>query len=121
MTIYDSIIVILLAIAFAFNLLGVIGLHRFPDVYTRLHAATKCTTFGSIFVVLGIVLLGIFRAIELEDRDNLILSIHSIVALLAILITNPTGAHALARAAHRRGVKPAMAVVDHLAEADLDD
>jgi multicomponent Na+:H+ antiporter subunit G len=43
-----------------------------------------------------------------------VLSIHSIFALIAILLTNPVGAHAIARAAHRSGVMPARAVVDDL-------
>jgi len=121
MTGYDILLMMFLAIAIVFNLLGTIGLHRFPDVYTRLHAATKCTTFGTIFVAVAVLLLGIFRALDDEDKEHLILSIHAFVALLAILVTNPTGAHALARAAHRGGVKPAQAVVDELAEADIDD
>ena len=42
------------------------------------------------------------------------LTIHTAVALAAILFTNPTGAHALARAAHKSGVKPVGAVIDEL-------
>jgi len=37
----DTIILIFLAIGLLFNALGVLGLLRFPDVYTRLHASTK--------------------------------------------------------------------------------
>ena len=37
---------ILLGIGVIFNGLGSIGLLRFPDIYTRLHATTKNTTFG---------------------------------------------------------------------------
>ena len=81
------------------------------------------TTFGSIFVALAVVFLGGFRALDPDAGgwEHTVLSFHAIVALLAILITNPTGAHALARAAHRAGVKPAQAVQDDLAEADIDD
>jgi multisubunit Na+/H+ antiporter MnhG subunit len=46
--------------------------------------------------------------------------IHSTAALLAILLTNPVGAHAIARAAHRSGVKPVGAVVDELAEKPME-
>jgi multicomponent Na+:H+ antiporter subunit G len=48
------------------------------------------------------------------STDGSVLAIHSLVALVAILLTNPTGAHAIARAAHRSGVKPVRAVVDDL-------
>ena len=110
---FEIIIYILLGIGVFFNLLAGVGLLRFPDVYTRLHAGTKCTTFGSIFLVGSVVLLGL-KNWWIGDTNGSVLAIHSIVALAAILITNPTGAHAIARAAHRSGVKPIGAVVDDL-------
>jgi len=110
---FEIIIYILLGVGVFFNLLAGIGLLRFPDVYTRLHAGTKCTTFGSIFLVGSVVLLGL-KNWWIGDTNGSVLAIHSIVALAAILITNPTGAHAIARAAHRSGVKPIGAVVDDL-------
>lgn len=109
---------IFLGIGLIFNCLGSIGLLRFPDVYTRLHAATKCTTFGSIFTSLAVIVYGF----ALWCKGNTaygILSLHTIVALAALVITNPAGAHAIARAAHRSGVKPKHAVVDRLEEAEL--
>jgi multicomponent Na+:H+ antiporter subunit G len=112
-TIVTFIIYLFLAIGVFFNILASIGLLRFPDVYTRLHAGTKCTTFGAIFLILSVVLLGL-KMWYLGDVNGSVLSIHSFIALIAILLTNPTGAHAIARAAHASGVKPANAVVDHL-------
>ena len=109
----EIIIYILLGIGVLFNLLAGVGLLRFPDVYTRLHAGTKCTTFGSIFLVGSVVLLGL-KNWWTGDTNGSILAIHSVIALVAILVTNPTGAHAIARAAHRSGVKPIGAVVDDL-------
>ena len=109
----EIIIYILLGIGVLFNLLAGVGLLRFPDVYTRLHAGTKCTTFGSIFLVGSVVLLGL-KNWWTGDTNGSILAIHSVIALVAILVTNPTGAHAIARAAHRSGVKPVGAVVDDL-------
>ena len=111
--IFEFIIYLFLGIGVFFNLLAGIGLLRFPDVYTRLHAGTKCTTFGSIFICEAVVLLG-FSMWYNGDVNGTTLSIHTGIALLAILITNPTGAHALARAAHRSGVKPVGAVIDEL-------
>jgi len=51
-----------------------------------------------------------------NDTNGSVLAIHSAAALIAILLTNPVGAHAIARAAHRSGVQPVGAVVDELAE-----
>jgi len=56
-----EIIYIFLGIGVAFNMLGSLGLIRFPDVYTRLHAGTKCTTFGSIFICFAIIAYGLWR------------------------------------------------------------
>lgn len=111
--IVDIIVYILLGIGVFFNLLAGVGLLRFPDVYTRLHAGTKCTTFGSIFLCGSVILLGLKYWIQ-GYTDYSVLVIHTAVALVAILLTNPTGAHAIARAAHRSGVVPVGAVVDDL-------
>ena len=110
---FDFLIYILLSIGVFFNILGGFGLLRFPDVYTRLHAGTKCTTFGSIFITVSVIILGL-KMWYLGSTDGSILAIHTAGALVAILLTNPTGAHAIARAAHKSGVKPVGAVVDSL-------
>jgi multicomponent Na+:H+ antiporter subunit G len=118
--IFDLIIYILIGIGIFFNVLAGIGLLRFPDVYTRLHAGTKCTTFGSIFLIGSVVLIGLKMWWE-QDTNGSVLALHSALALLAILLTNPVGAHAIARAAHRSGVYPARAVIDELASKPMKE
>jgi len=108
----NILIYILFGIGLGFNGLGALALIRFPDVYTRLHGATKCTTFGSIFTTAAVIIYGFARGGAAYHT----LAIHSIVALIALLITNPTGAHAIARATYRSGIKPKYAVVDKLEE-----
>jgi len=109
----DVLIIIYFIIGVFFNFLGSVGLLRFPDVYTRLHAGTKCTTFGSIFLCLSVIFMGLKIWWD-GDSNGSVLAFHTGAALVAILLTNPTGAHAIARAAHRSGVKPFGAVVDDL-------
>jgi len=118
-TIISILLVLLLLIGIFFNGLGSIGLMRFPDVYTRLHAATKCTTFGSIFTSLSVIIFGFYFWKISGDSKYGVLALHTIVALACLVITNPTGAHAIARAAHRSGVMPKQAVTDELKEANL--
>ena len=114
--IFEILIYIFLGLGVFFNLLAGVGLLRFPDVYTRLHAGTKCTTFGSIFICGSVILLGLYYWMAWGNNWwGPSLTIHTAVALAAILLTNPTGAHAIARAAHKSGVKPVAAVVDDLA------
>jgi len=111
---------VFIGIGLFFNLVGSVGIHRLPDVYTRLHAATKCTTFGSIFLILAVIVqsAGIW-ALE-GDSSQAVMCIHVVLALVALLVTNATSAHAIARAAHRSGEKPARAVVDDLERKQHD-
>ena len=112
MTGIEYVIYAFLGINIAFNLLGSFALHRFSEVYTRLHGATKCTTFGTIFAVLAVIVHAVNRLNITGDSKYLQMALHSLVALIALLLTNPTGAHAIAKAAHLSGVKPVRAVID---------
>ena len=115
----DTITSILLAIGIAFNALGVIGLLRFPDVYTRMHATTKMTTFGSIFTCLAVILYGLVIFGTKADSQYLTLAIHAFLAMACLAFTNAVSAHAIARAAHQSGIMPKLAVCDRLEEAKL--
>lgn len=88
---------IFLCVGLAFNLLGCIGLIRFPDLYNRLQAATKCVTLGTCMVLLAAV-------IEFGFADAAPASLKCLLCMVFILITSPTAAHALARGAHASGV-----------------
>jgi len=109
-------IVLCLIVGVLFNLLGTIALYRFPDVFTRLHGTTKCTTFGSIFTSSAVILWGLQEFFVTGEGRFVNLMVHVVIAIFALLITNATGAHAIARAAHRSGVLPKYAVIDRLAE-----
>ena len=115
--ILDYVIYACLAIGLLFSGLGSFGLLRFPDVYTRLHASTKATTFGSIFTTLAVIIYGLYMLATTADMQFLILAVHAFIAVVTLAITNAIGSHAMARAAHRSGILPAQAVVDHLKEA----
>ena len=109
---------ILILVGLFFNTLGAFSLYRFPDVYTRLHGATKCTTFGTLFTMFAVVAYSLSKLIEKGEARFGVFIIHGAVATLVLLITNATGAHAIARAAHRSGIFPARAVVDRLEEKE---
>jgi multicomponent Na+:H+ antiporter subunit G len=114
-----TVLYIFLGIGVIFNGLGSIGLLRFPDVYTRLHATTKNTTFGSIFTCLAVIIFSFYQLNATGNSKFLVLALHTFLALVCLIVTNPTGAHAIARAAHRSGVMPKPAVIDQLKEAKL--
>ncbi|MCD6419348.1 MAG: monovalent cation/H(+) antiporter subunit G [Synergistetes bacterium] len=114
-----AIIWIAAIIGVTFNALGSVALLRFPDVYTRLHGATKATTFGSIFTTLAVIVYGFVRWYYDGNPKYVILAVHAIVAVVFVLITNPVSAHAIARAAHRSEIMPVRAVVDELFNDNL--
>jgi len=92
-----------------FDLFGCIGLVRLPDVYNRLQAATKCVTLGTCMILIGLIfIMGIGSA-----------GIRALLCAVFILFTSPVAAHALARAAHRSGIKLCEgSVVDKYAEVN---
>lgn len=83
-----------------FVLSSSIGMIRFPDIYTRLHAATKASTLGVMSLIVG-AFIYLYVAEE-------IVSGKLILALFFIILTNPVAGHMLSRAAHSAGVKPVV-------------
>jgi multicomponent Na+:H+ antiporter subunit G len=73
-----------------------LGIIRLPDFYSRLHAVSKTETLGLSLLTLG---LGIYEGLSL-------VMVKLLLATLLILITAPTSAHLLARAAVRLGIRP---------------
>lgn len=114
----NIVVYILIGIGLFFNLMSVLGLLRFPDLYTRLHASTKGTTFGALFITIGIVVAILMNSGYYGDM-SITLIVHSVIAFLVIIFTNPVGSHAIARGAHKSGIKPYGAVIDELC-ADND-
>ena len=117
----DILVVICIGIGLLAIGLGVVGILRFPDVYTRLHAETKMTTLGAIFICLAVILTegGVYLATK--DVQHIILMLHTLLALAALGFTNALSAHAIGRAAYRSGIRPELSVVDRLKEVKSDD
>lgn len=83
---------IITGIGTIFLFLGSLGIFRFPDVYNRLQAGTKCTTLGAFFTIIGV---GIMEPTWFWK---------TLIIALFILITNPISNHALGRASRKSGV-----------------
>jgi multicomponent Na+:H+ antiporter subunit G len=86
---------LLLVIGLFFTLVGCIGVIRFPDIYNRLQAATKCVTLGTCSILAATMVFAGLGSIALK----------CFICLCFILVTSPTAAHALARASHAFGIK----------------
>jgi multicomponent Na+:H+ antiporter subunit G len=92
-----EIAVLLLSVsAVFFAIVAAVGLIRLPDIYSRTHAASKSETLGAILA------LGAVAASYGFDYNAL----KVVLLLLFMFLTNPTAAHAIARAARERGIEP---------------
>ena len=87
---------VLLVTGLGFIMLGVLGVLRLPDFYTRLHAMGKCDTLG---VALVLVALAMYEGVSLYSLKIVLIS-------ACIGLANPTATHALGRAAYRSGLMP---------------
>jgi multicomponent Na+:H+ antiporter subunit G len=92
----DGVSAALLVAGGAFFLAGSLGVVRFPDVYTRLHAVTKADNVG-----LGLVVLGL-----LVRTDDWGLRVKLVLVWLLVLVASATTSHLVARTALRKGVEP---------------
>ncbi|KGX88954.1 cation:proton antiporter [Pontibacillus litoralis JSM 072002] len=95
--IWDIVIIIFMLSGTFFIVSSSIGILRFPDVYTRLHAATKSSTLG----VAGIM-ISAFLFMYVEHN---IVSGKLILGIIFVLLTAPVSGHMISRAAYRSGVK----------------
>lgn len=78
---------------------GAVGCFRFPDFFTRMHAASVTDTLGSGFIILGLLLQTSFEWLVIAKL---------LFIVLFIFLTSPTSSHALAKAAVHAGLKPWM-------------
>lgn len=72
-------------------LISAVGLLRMPDVYTRMHVATKATTMGTLLIIFGAMLIETSWALKL------------LLLAVFILLTNPLSSSVIARASHSDG------------------
>ncbi len=89
---------VLIVIGLLFDLFATLGLLRLPDVYNRIQAATKCVTIGTCFILTGVLV----HAVHIGMAP---MGTKAFLCALFVLLTTPVGAHAIARGAHRAGVK----------------
>lgn len=88
------IVAILLVVGAFFAFVAALGVMRFPDFYTRMHAATKAGAFGAALLLFACALhFGSLRAV-----------ITAVVIIVFFYLTTPVAAQSLGQAAYRRGV-----------------
>ena len=113
-----SMVIVILGMALicsglVFFLGAAIGIVRFPDFYTRMHAAGKGDTLSSLLVVMG---FAVFQLHDMEFTGNWfkhhgveLLVILKLAAICTfIMVTSPTSTHALMDAGWEDGIDPEL-------------
>ncbi|QCJ47785.1 Na+/H+ antiporter subunit G [Haloprofundus sp. MHR1] len=96
MTPVEIAVVALLAGSVFFAFVAVVGVLRLPDLYTRAHAASKSDTLGA---VLGLAAVAAVYGAGIP-------TVKAVFLLVFMFVTNPTAAHAIARAAFDQDIEP---------------
>ncbi len=78
------------------TIIAAVGVLRFPDFYTRLHAASVTDTLGALTLVLGLAFLA----------PGLLIVFKLILIGLFLVLTGPVSSHAIANAAYTAGLEP---------------
>lgn len=94
--VFEVVSALLLAGGAAFFFAGTVGMLRFPDFYSRLHALTKADNVGLGLTALGLAL----RAESLAAVGKLL------VIWALVLLAGATASHLIARSGLRRGIPP---------------
>ena len=84
-----------------FSLVAAIGVVRLPDLYTRMHAASKAGPVGGGLILLSVALLSFDVGVALRAT----------IGFVFLLLTTPVGAHLLARASYRTTDQSRMKMV----------
>ncbi len=86
----------LVAIGAIWSIMGAVGVLRFPDVYTRIHAASLTDTGGATLMLLGMAFLA----------EPGIVTLKLFFVWAFVMLTTPTASNALASAAYSSGHRP---------------
>jgi multicomponent Na+:H+ antiporter subunit G len=97
-TLQAAVVAAFIVIGSFFLLVGTVGLLRLPDVYNRMHATSKATTLGAASIFLA--------GFAFFVPDGAALT--SLVGIVFLFLTTPTGAHMISRSAQKMGVPLAM-------------
>ena len=90
-----------------FALAGTKGIIKMPDTFCRMQASTCVSTLGVLNVAIGAILYVIFvMPAYYPDADVAGFAVKIGLIALMILVTNPIGAHAIAKGAYKSGVRP---------------
>jgi multicomponent Na+:H+ antiporter subunit G len=83
----DWLISILLVAGAFFVMVAGIGILRFKDIFSRLHATTKATSFGVLLLILALVLF----------HQDFVITLKAFIVIVFIYLTAPLAAHTISK------------------------
>lgn len=98
----DILVIALISLGIIFFFGATIGIIRFPDFYTRMHAAGKGDTLSTLLILLGFAIFNLHHFSWL----NLLVSLKIVFISVFIFVTSPTTTHAIMDAGFEAGIKP---------------
>jgi len=98
----DIVVIVLTVTAMLFFFATTVGLLRFPDFYSRMHAAGKGDTLSSLIMLLALVIYN-FHEVNLA---NLLVALKILLIVVFIFMASPTATHAIIDAGFESGIKP---------------
>ena len=106
---------VLIAAGLIFALAGTLGVMKMPDTFCRMQASTCVTTLGVTGVGLGALLYAIFI------MGSAATAVKVLVICGLVLVTNPVGAHAIAKGAYQAGIRPKKRMETEDYRRDFDE
>jgi multicomponent Na+:H+ antiporter subunit G len=94
MTFLEIIGIVVMWIGVFFCTVGIIGMIRLPDVYSRIHSSGKVSVLGIVGLLIGSAIL------TPENAPK------ALALMLFLIGTSPVSSHAIAKAAYLQGNKP---------------
>ncbi len=102
----DIVVLLFFLAGMFFFMIGVLGLLRLPDVYSRMHATTKCDTLGATAILMGLAIYSLASGqASYGPLGSVFTAAKMIIIIIFVFWANPTSAHAIAKAAYLSGVE----------------
>ena len=98
----DILVIVLFVIGLFSFFSTTVGILRFPDFYTRMHAAGKGDVFSSVAILLGLVVYHFHH----PSLGGTLVSVKILMISLFIFLASPTATHAIISAGFNSGVAP---------------
>ena len=95
-------VIVLMLTGIIFFYATTVGILRFPDFYSRMHAAGKGDTLSSLLMLLPLALYNFHEF----DLTNLLVAMKILLIVVFIFMASPTATHAITDAGFESGLKP---------------